>query len=391
MPMTRRHFMVAAGGTTLALAGAGGAFLVTRTPGRALAPWATLDQPVADVRLDAFRHAILAPNPHNRQPWRITLVGNDQAIISCDLDRRLPETDPFDRQITIGFGCFLELARMVTEARGKRLQVQAFPDGAPEVPARLDARPIAHLRFLDGPARQDALMAGLRTRRSAKVPFEPQRKIDGATLQAIMMGSAGAAGSPGNATLHGTRDEVAVKSLRDQTWRAWMIETETIRTFKESVDLMRIGKSEIEANPDGISLGGAMLELLAAAGQVTRATLADPKSSAFRAGIDKYRPILATAMSYVWVTTTGNTRSAQLAAGRAYVRANLAATLAGVAMHPISQALQEYPEMAAAAADVRATLTVGSNDTLQMLARIGYAEQMPPSPRWPVESKIRPA
>ncbi len=113
MGLSRRTVVRGIGGTGLALVGAGGLFAVTRTPERALAPWAAIeDPPPADVRLDAFRHAILAPNPHNRQPWLIKLVGVDEALIFCDLERRLPETDPFDRQILIGFGCFLELARI---------------------------------------------------------------------------------------------------------------------------------------------------------------------------------------------------------------------------------------------------------------------------------------
>lgn len=71
-----------------------------------------------DFRLLTLRYAILAPNPHNRQPWRIRLEGGDAALIFCDLDRRLPETDPFDRQIVIGFGCFAELAAIAATRNG---------------------------------------------------------------------------------------------------------------------------------------------------------------------------------------------------------------------------------------------------------------------------------
>src|SRR4249920_3795682 len=99
----RRTVLLGIGGGA-ALVAAGGTWRVLRKPDRALGPWRTLDQPVADVRLDAFRHAILAPNPHNRQPWLIRLEGPDAALISCNLAKRLEETDPFDRQIVIGFG-----------------------------------------------------------------------------------------------------------------------------------------------------------------------------------------------------------------------------------------------------------------------------------------------
>ena len=47
-------------------------------------------------------------------------------------------------------------------------------------------------------------------------------------------------------------------------------------------------------------------------------------------------------------------RATQVAAGRAWVRLQLAAGALGVALQPHSQALQEYPEMAALRAAMRA-------------------------------------
>jgi hypothetical protein len=90
MSGNRRKFLIAAGGVGLALVGVGGVFVATRRPSRGLRAWAQAETTTSDVRLDAFRRAILAPNPHNRQPWQIRLVGDDTAIITCDLERRLP-------------------------------------------------------------------------------------------------------------------------------------------------------------------------------------------------------------------------------------------------------------------------------------------------------------
>ena len=84
----------------------------------------------------------------------------------------------------------------------------------------------------------------------------------------------------------------------------------------------------------------------------------------------------------------GNSRSHQLAAGRSYVRLNLLATQLGLGLHPVSQALQEYPEMAALFAEARRLCRVGPDETLQMLARVGYAGSVPPTPRWPLETKL---
>lgn len=377
--LTRRQIILGVSGSGLALAGCGTAFVVTRTPSRALAAWDTTAVTVADVRLDAFRHAILAPNPHNRQPWTIELVGTQEAVIRCDLERRLPHTDPFDRQITIGFGCFLELARIAAATRGVRMETMPFPDGAPGERERLDKRPIAHLKFVpDASVKADPHYKAIAIRRSSKVPFDVTRPIAEATLAA--MRDAAAAET--------TVDPVLVAKLKQLTWDAWMLESKTPRTMRESVELMRVGKAEIERNPDGIALGGAMIETLALTGAFSPHAMLDPNSSSFKAGADRYRPILANTPGYAWITTAGNSRRDQLDAGRRYVRLNLAAVGRGIAVHPVSQALQEFAEMAALFTAVRDALSVPAANTLQMLARIGYAPMQSPTPRWPLEQKL---
>lgn len=384
MDQMRRNLLISAGGGTLALLGAGTVFAATRTPHRARAPWSAPTTPSGDLRLDVFRHAILAPNPHNRQPWLITLIGKNEALIHCDLDRRLPVTDPFDRQITIGFGCFLELARIAAAEKGVGLAVSEFPEGMPDASARLDGRPIAHLKFA-GDASPDPLFGAIAIRRSTKAPFDTERPVSQAAIALL------AAEGSARARVGETNALPLVKDLRTLTWTAWMVEANTHAAFKESVDLMRIGKAEIEANPDGIALGGTMLEAMALAGLLSREQILNTTSTAFRAAIDKYRPVVNSAMGYSWIVTRGNTRSDQLEAGRVYVRMNLQAARAGLSMHPVSQALQEFPEMAKARDDVRGRLSVTAGDTLQMLARLGYAAPAMPSARWPVESRIRTA
>jgi hypothetical protein len=387
MAVCRRTVIRAAGGVSLALIGAGGVFAVTRTPDQALKPWADIDGPaVPDVRLDAFRHAILAPNPHNRQPWLIRLVGNDEAIISCDLARRLPETDPFDRQILIGFGCFFELARIAAAERGVRIEITPFPDGAPDELGRLDQRPVARLRFAaDTAAWRDPLFAAIAQRRSAKQPFDVARPVDRPALDRL----AGVRMPPLQTGV--TNDSALVAKLRALTWEAWDIEFQTQRTWMESVNLMRIGKAEIEASPDGIALSGAMIEGLALAGQISRGELGRPGTAAYKSSRERYQPIINTGMAYAWITTTGNGRAEQLAAGRAYVRMNLEAAQSGLGFHPVSQALQEFPEMKSSFAAVHAALNADPvRSRVQMLVRLGYGTPVSKTPRWPITSLIVP-
>lgn len=382
MGLSRRTLVFAAGGAGLALIGTGGTFAVTRTPHRALQPWTDIETPPsADVRLDAFRHAILAPNPHNRQPWLIQLVGQDEAVIFCDLDRRLPETDPFDRQILIGFGCFLELARMAAAERGVRVDITSFPDGLPA--ARLDRRPIARLRFVaDSSTRKDRLFGAIPFRGSSKHPYDVARPVAPRVLSALTTHR-----SP-EIQITATADGDRVTALRAVTWEAWTVEFETQRTWMESVELMRIGRREIEANPDGISIGGPVLEALAMAGQFSREQSAKPGTTAHAGALARYRPIMATGMAYAWITTDGNSRSDQLAAGKVYVRMNLEAATQGIGFHPISQALQEYREMDTARARLGALLAIRPGQRVQMLMRLGYGQGVKRTPRWPLKSRL---
>jgi hypothetical protein len=384
LALSRRSVIRAAGSAGLVLVGAGGLFTVTRTPGRALAAWSEIGNPPSkDVRLDAFRHAILAPNPHNRQPWLIQLVGDDEAIITCDLERRLPETDPFDRQILIGFGCFLELARIAAAERGVAIEIKPFPDGAPA--ERLDRRTIARLRFVKvASTAKDPLFAAIPNRHSVKRPFDTTRQVDARALGKL------SAHSSSTAPVFTTGDEAMIKRLRALTWDAWMIELQTPRTWMESVNLMRIGKSEIEANPDGIAIGGPLMDALALTGQISRTQIGTPGSTSYTTSIERYRPIMATGMAYAWITTNGNSRLDQLAAGQVYARMHLEATRLGLGLHPVSQALQEFPEMKKAFDEIHIQLEARPGQRVQMLARLGYGGTGNQTPRWPLDSKLVP-
>ena len=144
--MDRRKFLKIAGSAGVIVAAGSTGFVVTRTPHQALRPWkmaAVSDY--AEPIHRALSWAILAPNPHNRQPWLVDIINHSEAMLYCDRDRLLPETDPYDRQIVIGLGCFLELFTLAANADGQDAQIQLFPEGEPA--ERLDARPIARLRL----------------------------------------------------------------------------------------------------------------------------------------------------------------------------------------------------------------------------------------------------
>jgi hypothetical protein len=151
---------------------------------------------------------------------------------------------------------------------------------------------------------------------------------------------------------------------------------------------MRIGKAAIEAQPDGIPVGGPVPEALALVGVIDREAMADPPSMAYRTAMERYESAIATAAGFVWSVSPGNGRAEQIAAGRDWLRVNLAANAAGLSVQPLSQALQEYEEMTDLYDEVHGLLGVEAPERIQMLARIGHGPAIAPTPRWPAPSRI---
>jgi hypothetical protein len=239
-------------------------------------------------------------------------------------------------------------------------------------------------RFAPDGAVPDPLFGHAPLRRSARVAFSMDRPPGHAALAAVS-----AAAGPG-VRVGSTADPEAVAALTALAAQAWEVETATEAVHAESVRLMRLGRAEIEANPDGISLGGPVEEALMLAGILTREGLATPGRAAFEAGRAMYRDLIAATPAWLWMNTGGNARTDQIAAGRAWLRANLAATGLGLGLHPVSQSLQEYPEMASLRAQAAARLA-REGETVQMLGRIGRAPPTPPTPRRRLEAVLRSA
>jgi hypothetical protein len=225
------------------------------------------------------------------------------------------------------------------------------------------------------------LFAQVPHRRTLKEPFDMTRTVAPEVIETLK--AAVANGS----VVSGSVDPDHVEELRVLTTRALEIEIETPLTYKESVDLFRIGHREVNANPDGIDFSGPVFEAMHLTGTFSRDVALDRSSVAFQEGLKAVLANSETAMGHFWQVTPGNSRADQIRAGQDWLRLHLAATALGLGVQPLSQALQEYPEMAALYAQVHERLAPGGG-TVQMLARVGYGPEVPVSPRWPLEAKI---
>jgi hypothetical protein len=388
----RRGFLkVVGGGVVLAAAGAAGlgGYAVTRSIAPATAPWRQAGD-AEDIRRWALSYAILAPNPHNMQPWMVDLSEPDVAVLYSDPERRLPNTDPFDRQITIGLGCFLGILSIAAAERGYRAEITPFPSGGNS--EALGNLPVARIRFVaDAAIERDPLFGQVLERRSNKEPFDTSRPVPAEAAARIQ--AAATANGPQGIGLDTVSVETGLAddfnaTLRDLTWRGYEVEGLTAHLYNESVEVMRIGAAEVNANPDGIEIHGPMIEVLKLTGMISREAISQPGTAAFEQGGDMLRAACETAMGQLWIVTPGNSRIEQLATGVAHVRANLAATAEGLGFHPNSQLMQEDPVFAALQKEFYAALAVPETMTVQMLSRLGYGPEFGETPRWALETRL---
>jgi hypothetical protein len=169
---------------------------------------------------------------------------------------------------------------------------------------------------------------------------------------------------------------------------AWRIELTTPRTIMESYRVLRVGSAEIAQHRDGISLTQPMVVALTKLGLFDRTQAPKPGDSAVAGQIEDFDKKIATTPAFLWMTSEANDRPAQVNAGRAYARVQLAATAAGLAMQPLSQALQEYPEVKGPWDRIH-RLLAPSGGTVQMWARVGFGPAIGPAPRRGLDAIIR--
>jgi nitroreductase len=389
--MQRRNFIRLVGGGVVVAATVpmSGCSLSTDFPSPAVEAWRG-PQNESDPRRRALAYAITAPNPHNLQPWLVDLRESGVITVMTDRERVLPHTDPLGRQILIGHGAFIELLVIALASQGVAAEVALWPQGelGPELKG-WDSRPIARLTLKTG-AVNDPLFAQVLKRHTPKSDYDGGREVSAQTLSTLMSSVTDKAIRVG-----GTVSPVELPPLRELCVKSAQIEFQTPRTVMETLELLRVGPDEIVRHRDGLPINTWMARALTTLGLFDRSAPPPPGSQAFKAMMAQTEGQSRTAMGFVWLSAK-NARSDQVHAGRAYVRLQLKATEMGLGVHPMSQALQEFPEMAPSYARAhqlmlkRPAPASPGDETLQMFCRLGYTDKpVPATPRRPLESFVR--
>lgn len=317
-------------------------------------------------------YASLAPSGHNSQPWFVKITGPGRWIIGSDRTRWLPQVDSQNTETLLSLGAFVENLVQASNALGYDVQVSVIAKD------RFDAD-VIHVALFPSGSRKDAAplvrMAGRRTVKSRFLSKEltsiDVRDFEKETEGHLFYFPVG--------TSH-------CDCMAEAAVEHFMIQFDNEKTIAESAFWTRLKDSEVRAKRDGLTPDG--MEIAGFAGFYVRHFM-DQKAVTGKAfkekGIEKVRRQALEGAGWMVVTGDGNTVADLVETGRRFQRMALRAREKMIAIHPMTQTLEEDAGRKVIQAHHSPEL-----NPLFML-RVGYLDQYPDpvSLRRPVEWFVR--
>jgi hypothetical protein len=350
--------------------------------------WNGPDKLETDIRMQVLAYAILSPNPHNKQPWIIRLTGPMSFDLYVDPKRLLSETDPVHRQIHIGQGTFLETLSIAATGLGFQADIDYFPQGTYSNTEWAD-KPVAGIRLIknDG-IKVDSLFNSLLIRHSNKLEYNDYQ-LDKTEMATVRKAHATYSDYPLTFQDSPSAKAVLVKTLT----QAMQIEVGNKKRDMETIKMFRFNDDEIRQHRDGFGVAQAGLtgitKFIAEKFFLDREKVEKDSTEFGQQAVDMTQKVALSTNTFGWISTPSNTRLDQVKVGRDYCRMNLQTTLMGLAQHPMSQVLQEYDDMLTLQHSFKQSFNISSDETVQMLFRLGKADPVVHGPRRLVKQLIK--
>ncbi|MGG6314138.1 Acg family FMN-binding oxidoreductase [Paenibacillus macerans] len=339
-----------------------------------LEPWQkNYSESFEDPRIRLAAHGLLAANGHNMQPWKIKLDGNDPMAFDLYADNeRLPDkVDPLARQMMVTHGTFLEYVRIAGQRWGYRVDIQLFPQGEYDernLLASMAAKPVARIELERTAPRAEPLYDFLFLPDTNRGAYE-SGQLTAEEIKSLENVNTDARGI--SVTIY--QDTENVEKLGGYAMKAAAVEAGVNRVMAESEVIFRANEREKNKYCYGFSVegqgsSGIMRHLMQ--GLVTLF----PSMNTGKAAADTFMKSAAKSVdstsAYAMIVTSDNTRTSQVESGMAYSKLILEAHRLGLALQPLSQALEEYPEMQELYQGIHREYA-HEGGTIQMLVRVG--------------------
>ncbi|MNS41830.1 hypothetical protein D3C72_741930 [compost metagenome] len=347
---------------------------------RYLEPWKkSYVEQFRDPRIKVASIGMLAANGHNMQPWKVRLDQQDASTfrLYADADRLTPEVDPYARQTMITQGTFLEYITIAGEQLGYKTTITLFPDGnydERDLKTSMRMRPVAKVTLTKALPHMNPLF------RFIYLPDTNREPYSEIALSNEQMNTLQNIQGESDAALHIFQDEIDVNRLGQYAVTGAAIEAGVHRINEESARLFRANEHEKNQYRYGFSLEGqgtTGFKLHMMQGLISIFPFINNEKAGSELLVNSTRTAIEHTPAFAMIITKDNSRIQQVQAGMLYSRLILTAHSLGLVMQPVSQVLEEYPEMEEQYAGIHREYTTHSG-TIQMLVRLGAPTKSAP-------------
>lgn len=301
--------------------------------------------------------AALAPSGHNAQPWTIKIIASRHWIIGTDRSRWLPAVDPENRETMISIGAFLENLAAAASSKGYEAEIQIIAQSAKD-------QEIAAVKLHKTGYSGRSLVAQMELRRTLRNNLLP-RELAHEDIRLITQGYNGDA----RYYPRGSRES---KALAEST-----IVANEIQAYRNSAQQELAGWIRW-SNQDGRRYGNGLTPETMEIEGISRwyvknfYTYESVLQKEFQeATIQKVKEQAAGGSGWLVLTSKGSTVAALIQTGRTLQRIWLTLRDRNIALHPMTQAIEET----ATAKELPSA--VGIPGDIQLLLRVGYVDRYP--------------
>ncbi|MBW4082500.1 Acg family FMN-binding oxidoreductase [Paenibacillus sp. S150] len=332
-----------------------------------------------DPRVQLAAYGLLAANGHNMQPWKIRLDQQNPLsfYLYTDSARLALESDPLARQTLVSQGTFLEYVRVAGEQLGYQAQIKLFPDGEYDeqnLSESMDQKPVAEITLVQAEAAPNPLFDYMFLPDTNRMAY----KSDPLTAQQRQRLEQ--TNADGELALTFLESPADIRKLGEYGVEGTDIETGLARMNDESAEIFR--SNEYQKNKyrygfsfEGQGTTGIMKHLLQ--GMITIIPSFNNEAASTKLAVQAAQTAADHSPAYALILSGDNSRTSQVKAGMLYSRLILAGHEQGLVMQPLSQVLEEYPEMNGPYARIHQEYAPGG-ETIQFLIRIGQPTEDTP-------------
>ncbi|WP_243112646.1 MULTISPECIES: Acg family FMN-binding oxidoreductase [Acutalibacteraceae] len=349
-------------------------------PKKYMEPWArNYASQFSDPRVRLTADGLLAASNHNMQPWTIRLDKTNPMVfyLYADSARRTDQVDPYSRQLMISQGTFLEYVRVAGDKGGWHTDMELFPDGnydEENLVHSMDTKPVARITLTKAQPQNDPLYEEMYLPDTSREAYGPEK------LTAAQVNALTSLPTQSGLSIKIYQDESDLSKIGGFAVRSATIEAGVTRVMDESNAIFR--PNEYEKNKyrygysvEGQGVTGFMKNITQ--GLVTFFPLLNTGKDASQNFINYTRTSVDHTPAYAMIITADNSRITQVKSGMLYSGLVLKGHTLGLAMQPLSQALEEYPEMEGPYNGLKQAYAP-DNGTVQMLFRVGKPPKSTP-------------